>query len=117
MLNNLNWVIGNGRKVNFWNDQWCGEPLSYLYQMTDDLISLLPAKVCDYIDNFKWNIVDDLDAFFPNLQNLVPQITLPSFDSDDSLVWQHTPNGDLPLKKAYRFKKHSLVKLPWTKFV
>lgn len=78
--------------MNFWNDQWCGEPLSYLYQMADGMISLLPAKVCDYIDNFNWNnIADDLDDYFPNLRNLVSKVTLPNFDSDDTLVWQHLP--------------------------
>jgi hypothetical protein len=49
---------------------------------------------------------------FPNLRNLVSQVTLPSFDIDDTLAWNHTSDGELSLKEAYRFKKHNLVKLP-----
>jgi hypothetical protein len=88
-----------------------------LYQISDDQISSLPPRVCDYIEQFKWNISDELDDYFPNLRNLVSQVTLPTFDTDDMLVWQHTPDGELSLKEAYKFKKHSLVKLPWTKYV
>jgi len=85
----------------------------------EDLNKLFKARndPVHYIDNFNWNIVEDLDSYFPNLRNLVSKVTLPNFDSDDTLVWQHTSNGDLPIKKAYRFKKHSLLKLPWMKFV
>jgi len=107
----------NGRQINFWTDQWCGEPLSYLYQISDDLVSLLPPKVCDYIDQFNWRISDDLETFFPNLRNLVSKVILPNFDTDDMMVWNHSSNGELSLKEAYRFKTHNLVKIPWTKTV
>lgn len=117
VLNNSNWLIGNGRQVNFWTDHWCGEPLAYLYQIPDVMVSLLPTKVCEYIDQFTWRISEDLEEFFPNLRNLVSQVTLPCFDTDDILAWNHTADGELSLKEAYRFKKHILVKLPWTKIV
>jgi len=32
-------------------------------------------------------------------------------------MWSHTPNGELPLKEAYKFKDHNTSKLPWTKYV
>lgn len=56
----------------------------------DDLISLLPIKVSDYIVNFQWNIAEELNIFFLNLRNLVSQVTMPSFDIVDIWCWLST---------------------------
>jgi len=42
--------------------------------------------------------------FFPNLRNLTSQVTLPAIDTADILMWEHTPNGELTLAEAYKFK-------------
>jgi len=108
------WLIGNGKQVNFWTDNWCGEPLSYVYQINEHLVSQLPTKVCDYIQNFQWNIDDNLHNIFPNLRNLASQVTLSASDTPDVIMWEHTPNGELSLVDAYNFKNQHSPKLPWT---
>lgn len=29
------WIIGNGRKINFWSDNWAGETLAFKYKIPD----------------------------------------------------------------------------------
>lgn len=80
--------------------------------------------IWDNSDQFPVSPTHRLD--FPNsledargIRSLLPpsQVTLPSFDTVDMLMWSHTPNGELPLKEAYKFKDHNTSKLSWTKYV
>jgi hypothetical protein len=45
IVENSNWLIGNGLQVNFWTDSWCGVVLADHYQVSDDVLSWLPSKV------------------------------------------------------------------------
>jgi len=80
VLDNSFWLIGNGNKVSFWSDNWCGEPLSYLYQISAEMINMLPDKVYEYIERFRWNINDDLNSFFSRFEK-------PCFPSYSAFLW------------------------------
>jgi len=83
---NSSWLIGDGTIVNFWNDRWCGEPLANQLHLNHQLSMQLSAKVCDFINNGQWEIPAFMQAYFPNLSNLVNQVIFPSHQVVDSLV-------------------------------
>ncbi|XP_042487646.1 uncharacterized protein LOC122067871 [Macadamia integrifolia] len=47
---NERWIIGNGRKINFWNDNWLGpKPIGVLFELNEGLSSNLNQTVADFI--------------------------------------------------------------------
>ena len=69
------------------------------------------------MENHSWSIPDSLHHMFPDLSLLVSKVTLPNQSLPDSLVWNHSANGELTLKDAYGFKRHAFPKLPLAKFI
>ena len=48
MRHNCSFEVGNGRKVRFWEDVWCGEaPLCYSFPSLYDVASSKGAKVAE----------------------------------------------------------------------
>ena len=48
MRQNCSFEVGNGRKVRFWEDVWCGEaPLCYSFPSLYDVASSKGAKVAE----------------------------------------------------------------------
>jgi len=113
--NNIIWLLGNGEKINFWNDSWCGAPLSQALQIPDLISQNLTSKVSDYISNGSWDIPDPLLQIFPILNRLVQQATIPLEPKKDQLLWKHSTNGDLDLKQAYTFKNQIQPDVYWAK--
>jgi len=115
--NNSIWLLGTGDNINFWNDSWCGAPLSQALNIPPHISSLLVSKVSDYIIDGEWAIPEALEQMFPILRILIQQATIPLNPEDDQLLWKHTTNGDLDLKQAYSFKLHHSEELQWTKLI
>ncbi|GAU36821.1 hypothetical protein TSUD_320580 [Trifolium subterraneum] len=78
MFQNSIWLLGNGEDINFWNDNWCGTPLSDTFNIPDQIKQSLSSKVSDYIFNGQWNLPCQLTHQFSNLSFLVQQITIPN---------------------------------------
>ncbi|XP_024632903.1 uncharacterized protein [Medicago truncatula] len=114
---NSTWLIGDGTFINFWNDSWCGEPLSHQLHLNPHISGHLFAKVCDFIHNGKWEVPQFLLAYFPTLANLVSQVTLPMHPTSDRWIWKHSNNGELSLKEAYVFKAYHSQKVKWSKAI
>jgi hypothetical protein len=43
---------------------------------------------------------------FPNLKNIVQQVTLPNDAIPDQLCWKNSHSGNITLKLAYDFKRN-----------
>ncbi|GAU37904.1 hypothetical protein TSUD_163410 [Trifolium subterraneum] len=117
MFQNSIWLLGNGEDINFWNDNWCGTPLSDTFNIPDQIKQSLSSKVSDYIFNGQWNLPCQLTHQFSNLSFLVQQITIPNEPSNDKLLWKHTDTGELNLSDAYRFKLQQFQDLHWAKLI
>jgi hypothetical protein len=117
IMSNSIWLLGNGENINFWNDLWCGIPLSVQFHIPDHISTSLSSKVSDYIVNRGWSIPTFLSQLFPTLISIVNQVIIPLEPCSDSLLWKHTNNGDLNLKEAYLFKTQSWQELPWAKYI
>lgn len=47
----LSWVVGNGQRMPFWEDKWCGNiPLKQVYPTIFSLAVSPRAMVADYMD-------------------------------------------------------------------
>ena len=114
---NSTWLLGNGEMINFWNDSWCGAPLSQALNIPEAISSHLSSTVSDYIVNGEWSIPSELTQMFPSLRHLVPQAIIPFVPKEDELIWKHSANGLLDLKHAYVFKRNNIEEMKWTKLI
>jgi len=113
--NNSCWLIGNGKKTNFWHDSWCGDPLAQVLNIPSTISQSFPSFVCSYISNHHWSIPSEFCQTYPGLANIVNQVQLPTREKDDNMVWKHNSTGTLSLKEAYEFKRTHFPKPAWTK--
>ena len=70
-----------------------------------------------FINNFQWSIPWEKDQLFPNLRNLVQQVTTLMQPKEDCLVWKSSFDGDLSLKATYEFKRKKMGNLHWAKTI
>ncbi|XP_024636247.1 uncharacterized protein [Medicago truncatula] len=110
-------LIGDGENTLFWTDKWGGPPLCDILQIPPNIHHLLKSRVSDYIQNYQWNIPWQLQTLFPNLKNLVEQVTIPVVHKCDKLVWTNSASGDLSLKEAYLFKSQHIQNIHWAKTI
>ena len=117
ILDNTNWLVGDGQSINCWLDNWCGEILAQSLNINTNQLNNLPRKLSNFIHNRQWKFPNEILSQFPNLETLAAQINIPNQHNRDTLVWKHTTNGVLSLKDAYKFKKGIFTKVPWAKLI
>jgi hypothetical protein len=114
---NTVWLLGNGDNINFWLDNWCGDPLVEQLGIPVHIRPLLTASVSDFIVNGRWSIPAQLSLIFSNLESIIAAVMIPMELKNDTLLWQHTDSGDLSFKHAYTFKNMQVQELPWAKYI
>jgi hypothetical protein len=77
-MDNTRWQIGNGSSINFWNHDWCGSPLSSIYNFPQQVQSNLHSTVSDFIVNQQWHIPWQGQQSFPNILSHISKISIPS---------------------------------------
>ena len=117
IMDNSTWLVGDGKKINFWLDSWCGESLAQTFNVSDQVIQQLPPKLHSYIQNHQWYILDYLLNLFPSLWFTVTQVTIPNHYQQDKLIWKHNTKGDLEMRDAYNYKKHHFPIVSWAKLI
>lgn len=98
------WVLGNGKRINFWTDKWVGN-----FKIEDYTTSIPPnltnLKVSDIINwnNLSWNI-ETLKNHCPGfILQKIKATPIPVFKFKDKPQWAHTDNGIFSLKSAYQW--------------
>ncbi|KAK2364421.1 hypothetical protein QL285_089294 [Trifolium repens] len=109
------WLLGNGANINFWLDNWCGDPLAEQLHIPVPLRGSLSSTVSDFICNGQWSIPSPLLAMFSNLHAIISKVLIPLEACNDRFLWKHTDSGDLELKQAYIFKCQQVQDLHWAK--
>jgi hypothetical protein len=117
LMDNSTWLLGTGEDINFWNDSWCGIPLSEHFNIPHHISSVLTSKVSDYIHNGQWNIPIQFTQAFNNINNIIQQVIIPVEPSHDKLLWNHSDSCDLQFKEAYNFKMQQFQELHWAKTI
>ena len=100
------WVVGNGKKIHFWEDQWFGNaPLSAqfwdLYSLANEH-NISIYKIWDGIDlkiNFRRCLRDDQISDWMDLVSIAGTITFK--DCEDTPVWKYSANGQYSVKSFY----------------
>jgi hypothetical protein len=116
-MNNSIWLIGNGEKINFWQDIWWDNPLILSLNVPSSFMEAFPSSLSSYISNHHWNIPTEITDMYPHIKRLAEQVTLSSQFKPDCLLWKHNSTGSLSLKEAYEFKRHHFPKIDWTKHI
>ncbi|XP_019435927.1 PREDICTED: uncharacterized protein LOC109342391 [Lupinus angustifolius] len=112
-ISNSMWLIGDGREINFWNDNWLGRTLVDLLNIPPELHSSLLASVADFTANSNWIIPQELANKFPTIALQISHIFI--CNSKDRLVWQQSNDGQLSLKEAFNSISPASQDLNWCK--
>lgn len=117
VLQNSSWNLGNGTLINFWRDNWCGQPLADSFNLPTFIADNLQAKVCDFIQDYHWNIPDSVSVIFPAIKQLVKQVTIPKFCAEDKRIWTSNISGILSFKDAFLHKTPAAQQFHWAKTI
>jgi len=104
---NVIWQIGNGEKINFWSDTWCGEPLVSALNIPLHLHNLLQSKVSSFIHENRWSVPQSILSAYPPLQHMLRMTTIPNTFKEDKLIWKKSHDGNLSFKDSYIFHTSS----------
>jgi len=62
---NIIWLVGDGKNINFWFDHWNGDPLFESLNLSAAQVNSFPPKLCSYIHDSHWHILETLLQQFP----------------------------------------------------
>lgn len=102
VLENCNWIIGNGKNVNFWLDNWLGVSLASKYNIPYRFHRTLTFVVSDWWSNNCWNVNSNTQLAFPSLLNTISRFSILDIDVPDALVWRNYTTCMLSIKDAYK---------------
>ena len=107
---NSRWLIGCGRSVHFWRDNFLGRSLlEYFVNDNACLAALMDGLVADYILNGAWNFPSFLQLHFPGLCDLISDVPIAlSPNMPDKLIWVPSASGELTAKDAFHFLRPRL---------
>ncbi|XP_016648124.1 PREDICTED: uncharacterized protein LOC103325655 [Prunus mume] len=110
VLENSQWVIGNGSQIDFWTDNWMGDSLMHLLGICPSF----HAKVADFINNCRWDLLVNFLRAFPHLAASIEAIVLPIDPRADHLIWIGAMSGILSAKEAYLWLLSHNAPVPWS---
>jgi len=110
-VNCTRWVLGNGNKIRFWEDNWTGGgPLMIKYPR---LYSITVLKTCTMAESgergngeWKWNLkwrrrrfVWETDVEKELMGSITPMIS--NTEEKDKWIWKEEPDGNYTVRSAY----------------
>ncbi|XP_058760550.1 uncharacterized protein LOC131633894 [Vicia villosa] len=107
---------GDGSNINFWLDNWYGEPLVDVFKIPSVFHQSLQVKVKDWFSNGSWVIPGSVLTALPELINITSKIS--STAENDTLIWRAAEDGMLTVKLAYAYilkphQSHKWISFPW----
>jgi len=112
VLSNSLWIVGTGNNIHFWTDNWLGEPLVDLLNISADFHGQLTGMVSEVIVDGTW-IMPAAIADFGDIQQRLESLIIPCTQLMDVLAWKYALDGHLTLKLACSFLRPQAPVLPW----
>jgi len=117
IIDNSSWLLGNGNNIKFWSDSWCGTTIGEKLNIPSPIVSQMSSKVNDFIIGHQWAIPSSLQNLFPQLCQILDQVSIPQVSLEDKLVWKSSSTRSLSLKEAYLYKAQVGQKIHWAKII
>jgi hypothetical protein len=96
-LQHISWLLGGGRNINFWLDNWCGQPLVHVLNIPSWAHPRLNAKVDNFLVNHVWSIPQNMQLVFHNLSTKIKKVTISLGEVEDKMDWSPNDVGELSL--------------------
>ncbi|PNY05784.1 telomere repeat-binding factor 1-like protein, partial [Trifolium pratense] len=108
----LQWSIGNGRKIRFWNDRWLPSGIVIVLRevVKQPVDPCLENKTIDYFsdNNGGWRLQEASDLIPTQVMNQIFGCTAAVENvSEDKPFWPFSSNGTFTVKTAYELLLHS----------
>lgn len=116
MQKNSVWILGNGKKVNFWLDNWTGEALAFKYKIPILLHAKITTKVADYWKDKAWPIHNNITLTMPSLLETINSFSISDLETEDSLAWRNVENGKLTITISYEMITKGSNSRKWKSF-
>ncbi|XP_019451747.1 PREDICTED: uncharacterized protein LOC109353840 [Lupinus angustifolius] len=115
VMSNSIWLVGEGKNIHFWLDNWLGSPLVESLHIPDEFHPSFLSKVADFTQDCKWIIPKLIHDLFPQIASSIVDTIIT--DKGDQFVWQGTMDGSLPLKAAYNYIRPNANHMNWCRFI
>lgn len=115
VLENCIWCIGNGRKSNFWLDNWTWDILASKYQIPGTYHHSLTSKVSDWWHG-SWQISSNIQMAIPSLIGIISNFSVSNAEDSDFLAWKSVKPGSLTMKDAYKMINNPSPSSFWSSF-
>jgi hypothetical protein len=112
LFSHTRFELGNGSKISFWDDLWCGDlPLRVAFPVLYDIACEKHALVADYLDlssgSPHWDVTFIRAAHDWELASVASFFTLlyshpPSREGEDKLWWIPSRKGKFDVRSFYR---------------
>ncbi|KAF6162984.1 hypothetical protein GIB67_021133 [Kingdonia uniflora] len=112
----IGWIIGNGKKINFWRDTWATSiSLREHIDLPNHLWKLCKAKVSDFINRDGWNFPTDISLALLAMGISISSITY-NPNSDDLQNWNPDIHGNFSVKNAFESTRNRIDTAWWWKY-
>ena len=96
------WNIGNGQRVNIWDDQWIPRPESFkVFSPRQPQHEAMHVSDLIDVDRRSWGITKVRSTFLPHEVEVVLGIPINFLLPEDSFIWAWTTHGKFTVKSAY----------------
>lgn len=110
VMENCIWVIGNGKTVNFWMNNWAGEILSFKFKILEKFHSGLNKCITDYWQDHSWTLHDNITIALRFLVPFISSYSISDLNFDDLLAWKIVEGGILSIKHCLEdFPSHRVA--------
>lgn len=116
VLDNYIWSEGNGQSVNFWMDNWIGQPLATKFKIPEIFHKTLKSTVSVRWKDGQWNLCCNIQDACSSLLSNISFVSVSTLDNQDPFVWKSIPNGMLTMKDAYKFVNKPCPLEKWNTF-
>ena len=111
----LRWLPSENSSIDFWKDNWLGQPLTVLLDIPTNLISSLSGTIADFWHH-GWTISPEFANLFLDIYKLI-STTIPGPPDSDKLIWTRSSDGEITSKFFFEDLNNSRPELHWCRFI